>query len=300
MSSTLKPFADPATRVFSFTVLISVMVHAFLILGVGFKLPDPSKLFNRAQLDIVLVNAHSKTAPAKASALAQANLDGGGNTDLLNQRISTPLPSDDISNASNQLVQESVRRQNLELQQQKLMSALKDAPKLSALEEQLKTSDTANGINTDDKQHASEIARLQGEIARDLHDQESRPHKAFVAGKSKVLAEARYIEDWRTRIERVGNLNFPIGANGKRLYGNLQVMVGIHADGSLAEVTIERSSGNKILDEAAKRIVRMSTPFSSLPKGIVDRDGKPADILYIVRAWTFSSTDNNLNQATND
>lgn len=301
MSSTLKLFADPDTRVFSITVLISVIAHAFLILGVGFKLPDPSKLFNRAQLDIVLVNAHSKNKPSNADVLAQANLDGGGNTDALNRRVSTPLPADDIQNVSDQLVQESRRQQDLEMQQQRLMSELKNTPKLAANEAQPKTSNSPAGVNADNlRQQASDIARLEGEIARDLSAYQSRPHKAYVGGRAKEESTARYIEDWRTRIERIGNLNFPRAADGKRLYGTMQVTVGIRADGTLVSVEIERASGNKALDEAAKRIVAQSAPFAALPSSIRDSAGKPADILYITRAWTFSSTDNSLSQATND
>lgn len=301
MSITLKPFADPATRVFSFTVLISVVAHAFLILGVGFKLPDPSKLFNRAQLDIVLVNAHSKTAPTNADVLAQANLDGGGNTDELRHRVSTPLPADNIENISDQLVQESRRQQDLEMQQQKLLSQLKNNPKLAANEAQPKTSTSEAGVNADNlRQQASDIARLEGEVTRDVSAYQSRPRKAYVGGRAKQEATARYIEDWRTRLERVGNLNFPKGANGKRLYGTMQVEVGIKADGTLVSVTVERSSGSKALDDAAKRIVELSAPFAVLPSNIRDSSGKPADILYITRAWTFSSNDNNLSQAIKD
>lgn len=296
MSTTLNTPDHSANRFFIVAVTVSLAVHVLAIFGVSFTPPDPRTLFNRAQLDVVLVNARSKTPPPKADVLAQADLDGGGNTDAPNRRISTPLPAEEIANVSEQLIKQNQRQENLEAHQARLMTDLQQAPKLRPDEVRPKPSESANGDNTEQlRQQASEIARLEGEISRDFQAYQTRPRRAFVAGRAKSVSEARYVDEWRIRIERVGNSNFPSGGNGQRLYGMLQLTVEIHANGTLMNVTIDRSSGNKELDEAAKRIVKLAAPFAPLPVGILDGTGKPADILSITRAWTFSRGENNLN-----
>lgn len=94
------------------------------------------------------------------------------------------------------------------------------------------------------------------------------------------------MEDWRLKIERIGTLNYPDAARGK-LYGSLLLSVSIRADGSVASVEVTRSSGHKVLDEAAMRIVNMSAPYAPFPPDI----SRDTDIIEIVRTWTFTNTD---------
>ncbi|QDQ26972.1 TonB family protein [Chitinimonas arctica] len=292
---TLEP-AQPDNKIFMTTVGLSVLAHFLLIGAVRFSPPDPRTLFNRASLEIVLVNAQSKTAPAKADVLAQANLDGGGNTDEADRRIKTPLPAEQVENPSPELEQASKRQVEQETQLRKLLGNLQQAPKLSADAVKQSPSPSDAVLDLDTLRHqASEIDRKEGEIARELQAYQSRPRKAFVGARAKGVVEARYVDAWRIKIERIGNLNYPTNGQGKRLYGKLLITVEIRSDGSLHNVTIDRSSGDKELDEAARRILRMSAPFSTLPKGILDGTGKPADILSITRAWSFTRSDNELN-----
>lgn len=297
MHSLPKSSTAAQSRLMTYAVIVSLFVHAIPIFGLRFTPPDPRTLFNRAQLDVVLVNARSKTAPTKADVLAQEDLDGGGNTDAPNHRISTPLPAETTTQiVSDQLVQQSRRQQELEARQQKLMSALKSGPTLPPDEAKPKPSTQEVGVSAEDlQQQAREIARMEGEISRDLHAYQTRPRKAFVAGRARSDAAARYLDDWRSKIERIGNMNFPRDAQGNRLYGTLQVTVEIRSDGSLEKVEIDRSSGKPELDEAARAIVKRAAAFAPLPTGILDASGRPADILSITRAWTFSPGVNALN-----
>ncbi|WP_460535245.1 cell envelope integrity TolA family protein [Chitinimonas naiadis] len=286
---------QPPNKLFTATVGLSLLVHIVVITLVHFSPPDPRTLFNRAPLEIVLVNARSKTAPTKADVLAQANLDGGGNTDELNRRIKTPLPPQQVENPTPELQQAAKRQVEQEARLRKLLDQVQNSPKLSAdsAKSNPTPADTQLDLNAL-RQQATEIDRKEGEIARELAAYQTRPRKAFVGARAKGVVEARYVDDWRIKVERIGTLNYPTDGRGKRLSGKLLITVEIKADGSLGAVTIDRSSGNHELDEAAKRILRMAAPFPVLPRGILDDTGKPADILSITRAWTFARGDNEM------
>jgi len=295
MSVDTLEISRPRNQLFTFTVGVSVLVHVVAIVLVRFSPPDPRTLFNRAPLEIVLVNARSKTAPTKADVLAQANLDGGGNTDEANRHIKTPLPAQQVENPSPELTQAAKRQTEQEARLRKLLDQVQNTPKLSADAARANPhpSETPLDLNAL-RQQASEIDRKEGEIARELAAYQTRPRKAFVGARAKGVVEARYVDDWRIKVERIGTLNYPTDGRGQRLSGKLLITVEIKADGSLGAVTIDRSSGNRDLDEAAKRILRMAAPFPVLPQGILDDTGKPADILSITRAWTFARGDNEM------
>ncbi|MEP6943191.1 MAG: TonB family protein, partial [Betaproteobacteria bacterium] len=103
---------------------------------------------------------------------------------------------------------------------------------------------------------------------------------------------ARYVEDWRLKVEGVGNRNYPAAARDKKLYGSLLLTVGIRADGTLDSVVVDRPSGQKILDLAATRIVEMGAPYAAFPADI----RRDTDILYITRTWTFAPGDSLISQ----
>ena len=131
---------------------------------------------------------------------------------------------------------------------------------------------------------ALEMARLQGEIDRDTDQYNKRPRKTFVGTRADEYRFARYIEDWRLKVERVGTLNYPEAAKGK-LYGTLILSVTIKSDGAVDKVEINRSSGHQILDDAARRIVTMSGPYAAFPPDI----SRDTDLLVITRNWSFTT-----------
>ena len=126
--------------------------------------------------------------------------------------------------------------------------------------------------------------RLEAEIAQDMDAYQKRPKRRFVGARAEEYRFARYVEDWRLKIERVGNLNYPEAARQMKLYGSLLVTVSIRADGSVEDIRIDRSSGNRILDAAAVRIVEMAAPYAPLPPDI----RRDTDVLHITRTWTFT------------
>src|SRR5947207_995104 len=128
--------------------------------------------------------------------------------------------------------------------------------------------------------------RLQGQIDRQIDDYQKRPRKKFIGANAAEYRFAQYEEEWRAKVERVGTVNYPAEARGK-LYGNLRLTVTIRPDGSVDSVELDRSSGLKVLDAAAFRIVRMAAPYATFPASI-QRD---TDLLVITRTWFFSQGD---------
>ena len=125
--------------------------------------------------------------------------------------------------------------------------------------------------------------RLQAQIARQTQPYQERPCKKFIGARATEYRFAVYEEDWRGRIERVGTFNCPDEARGK-LYGTLRLSVMIRPDGTVHSIDLDRSSGLKVLDEAAFRIVRMAAPFAAFPADL----RKDTDLLVITRTWSFA------------
>ena len=129
--------------------------------------------------------------------------------------------------------------------------------------------------------------RLEAQIDKDMDAYATRPKRRFVGARAEEYRFARYVEDWRLKVERVGNLNYPESARSQKLYGTLLLTVGIRANGSIESIAVDRTSGQKTLDLAATRIVEMASPYAAFPADI-KRD---TDILYITRTWTFAPGD---------
>jgi len=269
-------------------VAMSVFLHAVIILGVGFKLPDLSKLAAPPPLEVTLVNARTEARPQKPDALAQANLDGGGNTDAKRRaRSPLPVPVEDKQGAKLSVAQKRVAQ--LEREAKQLMtqarSATTVAPRLEAQQQQEEPQLAPSA--SDIVSRGMEIARLEAQIAREWESYQQRPRRRFIGGRAQEYRFAAYEEGWRAKIERVGELNYPQAARDQKIYGTLVVTVSIKSDGSLEGVEINRSSGQRILDAAALRIVRLAAPFAPFPPDIA----RDTDILSITRTWIFTRSD---------
>jgi periplasmic protein TonB len=180
--------------------------------------------------------------------------------------------------------------EQLEQQSRQLMMQPKPAPAAVpvAPAQPEPQAETAPGPTAADLlQRSADIARLEAQISRDWENYQKRPRRKFVGARTQEFRFARYVEDWRLKVERIGELNYPQAARDQRLYGSLVVTVSIKADGALEKVEINRPSGHKLLDEAAVRIVKLSAPFAPFPADI----SKDTDILSITRTWTFTRAD---------
>jgi protein TonB len=264
---------------------VSFALHG-VALSLHFKFPDASRALQDKALEIILVNSKSARKPSDAQALAQANLDGGGNVDE-NRRAATPLPPSARQQAGSDLEQSRQRVKDLEAQQQRLLSEVKSkhqAPRQEAREAQPQASPTLSG--RDLASSALAMARMEAEISKSVDEYNKRPRKKNIGTRADEYRFAQYVEDWRLKVERVGTLNYPEAAKGK-LYGSLVLSVTINADGSVERVELERTSGHKLLDDAALRIVRMAGPYAAFPADI----RRDVDQLVITRTWFFTSGD---------
>ena len=276
---------DPPSRHFTLALGASLLLHA-IVLSIHFRLPDALMRAKDRALDVILVNSKSQRRPVDAQARAQANLDGGGNSDE-KRRIKTPLPAlqdnrvgDDLTMAQRRVAELEARRQQL-LTQTRSSKAVRTEDRKDDPQPALPATQ-----GFDLASNALAIARLQGQIDRQTDAYNQRPKKHFFSPRTSAYRFAQYVEDWRQKIERIGNLNYPEAARGK-LYGSLIITVEIKADGSVATVEIDRSSGKNILDSAARRIVQLAGPYAPFPPDI----RRDTDIVSITRTWSFTSSD---------
>jgi len=277
---------DAPRRNLTLALGVSLLFHS-LLLVIRFTPPDFMEKARERALDVILVNSKSKAKPEKAQAKAQTNLDGGGNTEE-DRRAKTPLPPSARTKEGDQLIEAQRRVAELEAQTQQQMTRLKSERAVSTDKTKVNPVPVPepNVSGADMASTALAIARIEGQIARQLEEYNQRPRKKFIGARVEEYRFAQYVEDWRQKIERIGNLNYPAAARG-RLYGSLVLTVIIKANGDLDRVEVSRSSGQSLLDEAARRIVQMSAPFAAFPESI----RRDTDVLEITRTWTFTNLD---------
>jgi len=264
---------------------VSLLLHV-VVLSLHFTFPDAARAFQDRALDIILVNSRSARKPSEAQALAQANLDGGGNSDE-KRRARTPLPPASRHQDGDDLDHSQKRIQELEAHQQRLAAQTRSRTTVApAADKQVQPEPTPSVSGRDLAHSALAMARLEGEIAKEVDDYNQRPRKKFIGTRADEYRFAQYNEEWRLKVERVGTLNYPEAARGK-LYGSLILTVSIRSDGTVASVEINRSSGHKVLDDAARRIVAMAAPFAAFPPAI----RHDTDVLVITRSWNFTQRD---------
>ena len=279
---------DRQTRVLYGAIAVSVVLHAVL-LAVHFRYPAAMRWNSANQpLEVVLVNARTVDKPAHADVLAQANLDRGGNTDEA-RRAMTPLPVTRPREPGRDLAQAQRRVHRLEEQQRRLLakataSRLAVAPETEHKAPAELPKPQISGRDLADLSLAA--MQLQAQIDRRIEEYQKRPRKKFIGARATEYRFAQYEEDWRQKVERIGTLNYPAEARGK-LYGNLRLTVTIRPDGTVQSVDLDRSSGLKLLDAAAFKIVRMASPFAPFPPDI----RKDTDLLVITRTWFFGPGD---------
>ena len=128
-----------------------------------------------------------------------------------------------------------------------------------------------------------EIASLSAQVTESAQNYAQRPRQKFISARTQEYKYASYMEAWRTKVERIGNLNYPDEAKRRNLSGSLILDVALNPNGSINNITLRRSSGEQILDNAAIRIVKLAAPYGPFPADIK----KEVDILHITRTWQF-------------
>jgi protein TonB len=269
-------------------VAVSVLLHAVLLsLRVAPVAPEPETL--RA-LTVIIAPPAPQVRPEKATRVAQVDSVGGDLTPRpSNARIarSPDLPPE-VADAQKNVA--SLERKVEEMRHLVESSNTQvPAPRGETMPEptpappqQTQPRPTFN--RADLLTQGSRIARLETEIARDAETYQKRPRRKMFGATAVGVNYARYVEDWRNKVEAIGNLNYPQEARDQNLSGTLRLLVALRADGTVERIELERSSGHKLLDEAAERIVRLGAPYAPFPEAL----RRDTDILEITRVWTFS------------
>ncbi len=252
-------------RILVSALALSIGVH-LVILTIRFVNPELlHQIASSPPLEVILVNARSEKRPANAQALAQVNLDGGGANEQ--GRRTSPLPASALQIDGDAL--DAARRavERLEQEQKKLLATYQKNKSLVNTDLRAQ----AAAAQSQNQETQRPMARLQAEIAMEISDYQKRPRVHHYMPSTSEYRFARYFEDWRVHVERVGNEHYPEAARG-RIYGTVVMTVVIDRDGSLVQSIIEQSSGSPVLDGAAQRIVKLSAPFAPFPPDMRDTD----------------------------
>lgn len=265
-------------------LVLAVAVHAMLFLGVSFGISLNPVPRLADTLDVVLVQWRTEEEPEKADYLAQANQQGGGETteksrpaEPVSGEIPIPLEGQDPVQ-----VEQQVPSPELEVREIVAVEA-EQSPALQQTSVEQPDFQRPNASQL--IQQSMDMASLKPELSRQRHSVSKLPKREFISANTKQYEFASYMSAWVSKVERVGNLNYPSDLRRKKLHGDLVLTVGIFQNGTVESIDVRRSSGISEIDEAAIRIVKMAAPYSPLPDNISDR----VDILHITRTWRFEA-----------
>lgn len=255
------------------SLLIAAALHALIILGISFA-PQPEPQDDALPtLDITLVPERKTAPPEQADYLAQVSQDGGGNT-----AEKVRLQQEQQARAAAAPPPQPAAAQAREL------TRPEGQRKVQVLEDQTETKKPAAPASAAELINRSlELASLDEQLRQSMQAYSQRPRQAFISARTQEFKYASYMNDWVTKVERVGNLNYPDEARRQGISGSLMLQVSVNTDGSVRNIRLLRASGYKVLDDAAIRIVQLAAPFPPLPPEI----RKDTDILHITRTWEF-------------
>jgi protein TonB len=289
------PFArlgasSPVDR-FGVSLFGSFLLHLIIILGVGFAFPKWRELKGLPTLEITLVQTQSETAPKDAEFLAQSNQDGGGDSERADI-ARNPLPVREISDDRRLPLRQLAPQPKVDSPRERADVAFQDdsdwrmKPRESTPERKDERRAPLNLALIERDELKRERAQLNAEIDRAWQEYQKRPRRKHLNARTQEYRYAAYMEAWRAKVERIGNLNYPAEAKRRRLTGNLVLDVALNSDGSINGIMVSRSSGHKLLDDAAARIVEMSAPFAPFTPEM----RAETDVLHITRTWKFNET----------
>jgi len=285
-------FVSPGDRLAA-TAVFAVLAHLIVIFGVTFVRETPPEPLVTT-LDVVLVPRSADVPPEQADFLAAANRDGGGNDDERGRPETPSAPPAIVADAPSadnapatagpptpvRPTESTEAGREARRPPGSLTVRASDAPPAP-------TTALASGRpeTTPTQSRRLEMAALSAEIERKLRSRAERPQRKWISARTREDRFAAYMVEWRRKVERVGNLNYPDRAIRLGLSGNLLLEVALNPDGTITDIELRRSSGEPVLDAAAVRIVKLAAPFAPFPPEI----SRDVDILHIERTWFFHS-----------
>lgn len=286
MTAAGAPSVPPAPRIgeaerLRATMVLSLLLHALVIFGVGFTLEDAAPLV--PTLDVIQTRTQTPLTPAQADFLAQANNQGGGEHDK-SRRPGAPQAGP-VPQATEGLAPRPLHAQSPAPSpppEARVVASTTAPPTLPMPQARPDVPPDQTPPGREKIERDIEMARLAAEIQLQSAEYAKRPKRKFVSASTREYAWAQYLRTWVDRVERIGNLNYPEEARRRRIGGVVVISVGVRRDGSVESVRIIRSSHIPMLDEAALRIVALAAPFAPLP-----RTAEDPDVLHVTRTWQF-------------
>ncbi len=279
----------PADRL-GFTLFVAALLHVAVILGVGFAVTPPAQISRT--LEITLASFKSAKAPDKADYLAQDNQQGSGTLETKALPKTTeiaPFQDENINKVTPPPAPKPQINPDTPQTRKAVATRAPQPQKTEARPDPVKPQNTpkTDAPDFDSPEQSNEIASLEAELAQEQQAYAKRPRIHRLSAASTMHDKgAWYKDEWRKKVERIGNLNYPEEARRQKVYGSLRLMVSINSDGSLYEVLVLESSGQPLLDQAAQRIVRLAAPFQPFNGDLSD-----VDRLEIIRTWRFAKGD---------
>ena len=323
-------YSTGSSDMMAITIGFAIIVHAAGIFGISFSNEDDNER-EEESIEVILVQQRSEEAPEEADFLAQANLEGGGESEE-SERPATPFVAPNPEQSPEIVTPASVPfepvaantetakgnmkadipivkepQEDVEEEQEKPVEKVEELIAVKTNQPEVQISEPESMPEprsaetekpepqtapepTPESPSASELmsislkmASLSAEIDRRLEEKSKRPRRDFITASTREYKYAAYMESWRAKVERIGNINYPEEAKRNQLSGVLQMTVALNADGTINGITIDKSSGHQVLDEAALHIVRLAAPYAMFPDNI----RKDVDILHITRTWKF-------------
>ena len=293
MSAVVNPVQVTASDRLGFSLFFAAILHAILILGLGFGLPFVSDFNTSSMLEVTMVLTKTHQEPNDAKHIASENQLASGSTNQENQP-SAPFSGSSFNQntgiALNQATQNSPPASDTNEQQEQLITQNKSTTSVVVNDVKEISEKSIHDRNKSISQQELELAKLVAELRQEESDYAKRPRVNYIDTLSaKTATEATYVREWVEKVERVGNLNYPDEVRNQGLSGTLILSVLLNHDGTVELMEIRSSAGRSLLDESAKRIVNFSSPFQPFPEEMRDN----YDQLMITRTWLFGK-DNTL------
>ena len=260
-------------------LLISLAVHA-VPLSVRIVAPQQfNRVFKDTALEVILVNAQSQERPEHAQAIAQANLAGGG--DVAQGRATSPMPYSALTRIGDDFEERQRQIDALQERQTTLLTQLRQ--RLAALPEYDPREAAQQQAREQQEQKRQQLLKQLAELEKRINEENARPKKRYISPATKEAAYAVYYDALRHKVEEKGTENFP-EVGGRKLYGDLIMVLTINHDGRVLETEIVQSSGQQDLDRRAQAIAYASGPFGSFTPAMRAQ----ADQIVVVARFSFT------------
>jgi protein TonB len=269
----------------SFTLFMALAVHAMVVLGITFAPEQPRS--SAQTMEITLSQFDDKEAPEKADFLAQTSQQGSGTEEEV-QEMTTPQPAEISQPEVAQVQPEPPSTTRPQPKEERPVVQTESPSSQKVQQPQDQTAPEEEPLPVREKkslmERSLEIASLEARFDAQQRAYARKPRVMRVTAASTLKStNAWYVQNWVSKVTRVGNINYPTEARRAGIYGTLRMLVSLKKDGTIKEVAILQSSGSTVLDDAAIRIVRMAAPFAPFPEEM----RQEVDELEIIRTWSF-------------